>query len=278
MTVSADEKVGLCWECGYSLKGLPTPRCPECGRPFDPADERTMNMGGEVGGLAGRLMRPPGWSLHLLAAVAVLMSLWAAATPMPSGHVGTVVLRLWRTFTPPYGGSSPLPTLLMIELPEIRYLYAFAAWALVAVMWWARRVVRGVVVWRVTGLPPAKFAYWRRWLVPYFVLLATVLCCLTPAPVLLGFWASKPWIDAARRQAVAGQTPLRVRWVGIYPAIRPEQGTPPFATVADPDIVTISGWGGFLYAPKWTPGEGPARDFRHLGGGWYVYLSGGAYP
>ena len=24
--------IGLCLDCGYSLRGLPTPRCPECGR------------------------------------------------------------------------------------------------------------------------------------------------------------------------------------------------------------------------------------------------------
>ncbi|RJP37048.1 MAG: hypothetical protein C4547_06315 [Phycisphaerales bacterium] len=28
-------KVGLCRKCGYSLRGLTVPRCPECGTPFD---------------------------------------------------------------------------------------------------------------------------------------------------------------------------------------------------------------------------------------------------
>lgn len=27
---------GCCVQCGYSLRGLPLPRCPECGTPFDP--------------------------------------------------------------------------------------------------------------------------------------------------------------------------------------------------------------------------------------------------
>jgi len=27
---------GKCAKCGYDLRGLPTPRCPECGRPFQP--------------------------------------------------------------------------------------------------------------------------------------------------------------------------------------------------------------------------------------------------
>lgn len=31
----------VCLRCGYSLRGLETPRCPECGSAFDPADRRT---------------------------------------------------------------------------------------------------------------------------------------------------------------------------------------------------------------------------------------------
>jgi hypothetical protein len=31
-----------CLECGYLLDGLPEPRCPECGRPFDPGDRGTF--------------------------------------------------------------------------------------------------------------------------------------------------------------------------------------------------------------------------------------------
>ena len=30
-----------CLGCGYILDGLPKPRCPECGRGFDPEDEDT---------------------------------------------------------------------------------------------------------------------------------------------------------------------------------------------------------------------------------------------
>jgi len=28
---------GHCLKCGYNLRGLPEPRCPECGTPFDPS-------------------------------------------------------------------------------------------------------------------------------------------------------------------------------------------------------------------------------------------------
>ncbi len=33
-----------CLGCGYSLRGLAEPRCPECGRPFDPADPTSVRL------------------------------------------------------------------------------------------------------------------------------------------------------------------------------------------------------------------------------------------
>ena len=38
-----------CLTCGYLLRGLPEPVCPECGRRFDPADTSTFDT------------RPPSW-------------------------------------------------------------------------------------------------------------------------------------------------------------------------------------------------------------------------
>jgi hypothetical protein len=35
-----------CLGCGYLLRELPAPRCPECGRPFDPHDPDTMRVPG----------------------------------------------------------------------------------------------------------------------------------------------------------------------------------------------------------------------------------------
>ncbi len=32
----------FCRQCGYALQGLPEPRCPECGRDFDPDDPTTF--------------------------------------------------------------------------------------------------------------------------------------------------------------------------------------------------------------------------------------------
>jgi hypothetical protein len=34
-------ETACCRKCGYLLRGLPEPICPECGRPFDPVDRQT---------------------------------------------------------------------------------------------------------------------------------------------------------------------------------------------------------------------------------------------
>src|SRR4051794_26855319 len=77
--------VGLCLGCNYPLRGLADPRCPECGRAFDPADPRTMNPGRPLGPVARQLLRPIGrWVVALgLAATASV----AAATRPPVGWV-----------------------------------------------------------------------------------------------------------------------------------------------------------------------------------------------
>ena len=40
------QPVKQCLGCSYILDRLEEQRCPECGRPFDPADLRTFKIGG----------------------------------------------------------------------------------------------------------------------------------------------------------------------------------------------------------------------------------------
>src|SRR5437588_712884 len=62
----------LCLDCNYPLPGLAaSTRCPECGRPFDPADPRTMNFGRPLGPFARRLLTPVGWPTILLASLSL---------------------------------------------------------------------------------------------------------------------------------------------------------------------------------------------------------------
>lgn len=55
-----------CQNCGYVLDGLPENRCPECGRAFDPASDRTFRVARPLPRWIGRLVK---W---FLAAVIVL--------------------------------------------------------------------------------------------------------------------------------------------------------------------------------------------------------------
>ncbi len=55
-----------CRGCGYILEHLPEPRCPECGRAFDPDDPRTYVRGVQRGWLSG--------VGHTLAAVVLIVA------------------------------------------------------------------------------------------------------------------------------------------------------------------------------------------------------------
>lgn len=71
-----------CLGCGYWLDGLCQPRCPECGRSFDPLDPTTFLTGTERLKWRRWAQPPPLWNLAL-AAVATLAILDDASKPLP---------------------------------------------------------------------------------------------------------------------------------------------------------------------------------------------------
>src|SRR5579872_6657457 len=77
----------FCLSYGYSLRDLPAPRCPECGRPFDPADPRTMSLGHPLRPWQRWLLRPTGWRVIALAvlgtAALAYLSRWPRLSPEP---------------------------------------------------------------------------------------------------------------------------------------------------------------------------------------------------
>jgi hypothetical protein len=277
-----DAAVGLCWECGYPLKGLPTPRCPECGRPFDPADPATMNMGEHVGAFAARLLRPPGWPLYTATACAALVSVWAAAAPMPSGQIGPMLASVWERAS----RAGWVGVLSDYGRVEVRYACAVLAWLVVAAAWTARRVARGVTVRRIApGQRAAPFAYWRRWLIPHFVLLATILFCRTSAPVFVGFWVSSPWLNGERLALTARSPRMQVVatqksrwWIGVYPIDRGmwfrRGGTP---DAGGTYVITVSEFGGFVHSPSGRPVWNTGDELHDLGGGWYSFHEADVY-
>jgi hypothetical protein len=127
------------------------------------------------------------------------------------------------------------------------------------------------------GQRAAPFAYWRRWLVPHLVLAATILFCLTPGPVYLGVWISKPSIDKAQRNWTSpppSTRPVRswqsVRWVGLYP-VDGYYGLWAFRRGPVMNVINASELGGFVYSPAGPPAEFRRYALHYLGSGWYSF-------
>src|SRR5215207_7908717 len=78
---SEPKPIGLCLGCNYPLWGLPTPRCPECGREFDPLDPTTMIMGRALTPLARWALGPLRWPVNVMSWLAIGYALWMARLP-----------------------------------------------------------------------------------------------------------------------------------------------------------------------------------------------------
>ena len=81
-----------CLGCGYALRGLAEPRCPECGRTFDPNDPMTMR----VPGVSRRKPPKPVPFAAALIVVAVVVALvTTVGLHSPSGEVTVIGLLGW---------------------------------------------------------------------------------------------------------------------------------------------------------------------------------------
>jgi hypothetical protein len=69
-------KLGRCLTCDYPLHGLAEPRCPECGRSFDPRRPETMNFARHAGPVARWLMSPIGWPTYAAFIAVALLAQW----------------------------------------------------------------------------------------------------------------------------------------------------------------------------------------------------------
>lgn len=74
---------GFCLGCGYCIQHLPLPRCPECGRPFDPSNPSSFSVSPKrVGPRFLRLLTLPAWPFVTAGAILLLVQYWRERLPI----------------------------------------------------------------------------------------------------------------------------------------------------------------------------------------------------
>lgn len=183
------EKLGfLCLNCNYPLRGLVEPRCPECGRPFDPTDATTMNIGRPLSSWCRARLRPPNQWFN---AVAVVAGVWTLAA--------------W---------SGPDAYLLML-------LGALGLWLLIGV-WWALRAALWVLIAALKRQPHYWHQWsWLRWTVAPLVAAVVIGLLALRGPFRAAFLVSRPALEARARALLDGtdSSALATRpgWIGLFP-------------------------------------------------------------
>jgi hypothetical protein len=160
--IHADDVGPFCQGCNYVLRGLKDNRCPECGRPFDPADPSTFNSGRAPGAVRRWLMQPPGWLFNTAgAAVATIIVLSA---------------RAGQAYVPMYIVS------------------VFAGTAIVFA--WGLRLLASVLLARRSPQPPRRRKAWARWAVVPLIATLTVAFLSAAAGGRSGFfWRFRPGVE-----------------------------------------------------------------------------------
>jgi hypothetical protein len=201
--------VGFCRGCGYALQGLETPRCPECGRAFDPADPKTMNMGRQAGAVARWASRPVRWGIVLGGFFVATLAIVVTTRPQLGSWREWDLAPVDPTFYVQWVAERPHLLLTWID-----YVYAAGIWTwMLLVGWTLLRALLGIVArhrYHITA-PPAKHRT-RRFLLAMLFLLISGVCVLVGWPYRLGQHIATSYL--ADVSAVQGQVPLYA--VGPY--------------------------------------------------------------
>lgn len=227
-----------CPKCGYVLRGLAEPRCPECGRRFDPHEILAfLRRPGPapMTPAVRKWLRPP--SKTQLIILIVLFILGGLGTSL--SYVDTAIPRFWIAF--PCFVAALANLLDAARVP--RLMRKFEVPAELRDPHWRRRFVI-VVLWALLGIGAVFYV-----------------------PERLRFWISKPSLDRVAQQIATGKRSLADQRVGLYEA-RGIQSTLNGAIIhlGPPDWPGT----GLVYNPS---GEFPAsvNDPFSLGGGWFLY-------
>jgi hypothetical protein len=178
-------QVGICRDCNYPLRDLPEPRCPECGRAFDPNDPATMNMGRPTGALARRLMARPGWPTITATLAPMLWLYWVVRSPQ----------------------CYYMPFIVVIAGA---FIVAMLCWFIYGM----RERVRFAIARRFEQpLQPHRRGKWVLGIV--FAMGVGVLVRL---PLYIGFTVSRPFLERYRREFLQNPSAARpkIQWIGVY--------------------------------------------------------------
>ena len=86
----------FCIGCGYALRQITSTRCPECGRPFDPNDPRTMSLGSPLRRWQRWLLQPMGWRPVWLAMICAIGFAYLGGWPHLRPEPWSVIAKEFR--------------------------------------------------------------------------------------------------------------------------------------------------------------------------------------
>lgn len=177
-----------CLDCHYQLRGLSEPRCPECGREYDPKDPTTYWL--RSTSLFGRtLFTKPSRSGNWLFTIATIFVVYAKSEPL-GFQMGWSCCSFFLL----------MPALLI-----------FGAW------WIAKTFTYFRVMAISREFAEEKSKFWsRRWLtVPVCVVIAATCMISRPWPLTVRFHLSRPAFEQAVKDLGAGK-PIQNQWIGLY--------------------------------------------------------------
>jgi hypothetical protein len=240
---SAETPLGLCLDCNYPLWGLPTPRCPECGREFDPLDPKSMNMGRSLTAFARWAMGPLRWPVNLLSWAAMGYALWMARLPGAQ-------LR----------NSSSLIILFALGL-----------------FWLTWPMVR-VSIARKYGWPHSLLMRGQRQRVTVGIaLLLASMAVWYDLPLKAALYISRPAMDHMATELLASGNPYTDdQWLGVYKAtrIKVSLGRTVRITCEESNRAYRSG---FIYLPNVDPKRTTwtGKNYHHVSGPWWAWREEG---
>jgi len=136
-------EAGYCWQCGYDLRGLDEPRCPECGFRFELDAVRDLNQGWCLDRLHGLRNATlllaaacTGLLISVLAPAAPFCFLWLLAVPVAVSVVRAIDAYLtgWRGRWPsrraatPYLGGAFGSAQTVLKLAMVAAVAALLMW------------------------------------------------------------------------------------------------------------------------------------------------------